>query len=348
MNELSRHIEILLLDNDCVIVPGFGGFVAHHIPAEYVSEDELFYPPQRTLGFNVQLQLNDSLLVQSYVEAYDISYPEAVKRIEKEVEEIKQIINQEGLYEFHGIGIVSKTMTDRYNFEPCAAGLPTPSLFALNSYSFGEVEQEEEAAEQVLQVETAPIAISTAEEKEEEPEMALEEETDGTIHIRLKTLRNVLAAAMVLLLFTFVSLPLGKGSSNALQCSVVDPSLISMLMKLDASALMTGAQKDVNAADSTKALTVEKKTAEEKTEKKVAEESYYTIVLASKVSRSGAEALVDKLKKKGLTEAAIYEHNTMRKVLYGKYTTKADADKAMSKLCEKEKTFEGVWVQEMN
>ena len=26
--ELQRHIEILLLDNDCVIVPDFGGFVA--------------------------------------------------------------------------------------------------------------------------------------------------------------------------------------------------------------------------------------------------------------------------------------------------------------------------------
>ena len=28
--ELERHIEILLLDNDCVIVPGLGGFMAHH------------------------------------------------------------------------------------------------------------------------------------------------------------------------------------------------------------------------------------------------------------------------------------------------------------------------------
>ena len=34
MNELSRHIEILLLSNDCVIVPCFGGCVAHHKVAE--------------------------------------------------------------------------------------------------------------------------------------------------------------------------------------------------------------------------------------------------------------------------------------------------------------------------
>ena len=29
VNRLERHIEILLLSNDCVIVPGFGGFMVH-------------------------------------------------------------------------------------------------------------------------------------------------------------------------------------------------------------------------------------------------------------------------------------------------------------------------------
>ena len=27
MIELARHIEILLLENDCVIIPDFGGFI---------------------------------------------------------------------------------------------------------------------------------------------------------------------------------------------------------------------------------------------------------------------------------------------------------------------------------
>ena len=33
MIELAQHIEVLLLENDCVIVPGFGGFIAHYAPA---------------------------------------------------------------------------------------------------------------------------------------------------------------------------------------------------------------------------------------------------------------------------------------------------------------------------
>ena len=99
MIELERHIEILLLSNDCVIVPGFGGFMAHHVDARYDEQENLFLPPQRTIGFNPQLTLNDSLLAQSYIEAYDISYPEALRRIEDEVRELRQHIECNGSYE---------------------------------------------------------------------------------------------------------------------------------------------------------------------------------------------------------------------------------------------------------
>lgn len=43
MIELAQHIEALLLENDCVIVPNFGGFVAHYAPATYVKEENLFF-----------------------------------------------------------------------------------------------------------------------------------------------------------------------------------------------------------------------------------------------------------------------------------------------------------------
>ena len=45
--------------------------MAHNISARYEEQEHLFLPPLRTLGFNPQLNINDSLLVQSYIEAYD-------------------------------------------------------------------------------------------------------------------------------------------------------------------------------------------------------------------------------------------------------------------------------------
>ena len=63
MIELARHIEILLLENDCVIVPELGGFIAHYQPAYYAESDNIYFPPMRTIGFNPQLTMNDGLLV---------------------------------------------------------------------------------------------------------------------------------------------------------------------------------------------------------------------------------------------------------------------------------------------
>ena len=83
MIELAQHIEVLLLENDCVIVPGFGGFIAHYAPAMRVAEENLFLPPTRTIGFNPQLTLNDGVLVQSYMAVYDTNFSDATKMVEK-------------------------------------------------------------------------------------------------------------------------------------------------------------------------------------------------------------------------------------------------------------------------
>ena len=106
MIELERHITKLLLTNDCVIVPDFGGFMTHHIDSIYDHDAKTFYPPLRTLGFNPQLKINDSLLVQSYVEVYDISYPEALTRIENDVTRLKGILAKNGEYELYGLGVI--------------------------------------------------------------------------------------------------------------------------------------------------------------------------------------------------------------------------------------------------
>ena len=81
MIELAQHIEVLLLENDCVIVPGFGGFIAHYAPAMRVAEENLFLPPTRTIGFNPQLTLNDGVLVQSYMAVYDTNFSDATKMV---------------------------------------------------------------------------------------------------------------------------------------------------------------------------------------------------------------------------------------------------------------------------
>ena len=206
--ELERHIEILLLSNDCVIVPGLGGFMAHHVDASYDEEDNLFLPPLRTLGFNPQLQLNDHLLVQSYIEAYDISYPEALRRIEEEVGELRQHIETTGTYELNDIGVLRLNNEGHYEFEPCEAGILTPEYYGLSSFGIRPLEglPQNKPADAIdakslakANKEPTPAGISDSISPEEE------KGEDKAIVIRMSWLRNVAAIAAAVIAFFIIA-----------------------------------------------------------------------------------------------------------------------------------------------
>lgn len=85
MNDLASHIEYLLLEHDCVMVPGLGAFLSHESPAAYDDVNSLFNPPSVTLGFNQALTLNDGLLVESVARRSGVSLEEARQLVETTV-----------------------------------------------------------------------------------------------------------------------------------------------------------------------------------------------------------------------------------------------------------------------
>lgn len=135
MIELAKHIEVLLLENDCVIVPGLGGFIAHNRTAIYKDETNEFCPPARTIGFNPQLTINDGLLAQSYMQAYNTDFPDATRKIEKVVTLLKEQLYQEGRVELKDIGILFYNIKGKYEFEPAANAFFTPCLYGLEKLS---------------------------------------------------------------------------------------------------------------------------------------------------------------------------------------------------------------------
>ena len=383
MNELSRHIEILLLSNDCVIVPGFGGFVAHHKVAEYDMEEKTFYPPRRVLGFNSQLVLNDSLLVQSYAEAYDLSYPEALRKIENEVEEIKQQIEIEGEYKFRGIGTVSKTAEGYYDFEPCVAGLVSPGLYGFTSYIMDAVngvadadgasdtedsaEKKQLSAAGVVTGETEVDVKDDAEDTEdvEDDEVEDEEEERG-IYVSYKKMWYAAAASLILLLLplAYNSLTVGRGSqsSNVIRGSVGDTGKevvskigegIDTFMKATNSEsvpvdTVNITEKTVKQEAAVEAVADTKVQAEKAGEvSKETVKGQYSIILASRVSKKGAEDFVKRLNRAGYKEASVYEDGSMRRVVYGSYGSEREAERALNVLKKKNETFAGTWVQKL-
>ena len=102
MNSLSQHIEQLIIQHDCVIVPGLGGFITYREAAHVVGNT--IYPPTKKVRFNHLLNYNDGLLCEKYMTSLRISYTESLDRITADVNEITSIIHHKGHYTLGQIG----------------------------------------------------------------------------------------------------------------------------------------------------------------------------------------------------------------------------------------------------
>ena len=213
--DLDRHIEILLLKSDCVIVPGLGGFVASHVAARYDAGDKMFIPPLRTLGFNPKLSVNDSLLVQSYSDAYDMSYPDALARIEKEVEELRQHVQNAGSYELNDIGVLSFNGDGNWEFRPCEAGILTPGLYGLSSFDMDMNTVPVAKGKDVLpDLTSVTFEINQdarkGTSKSDGTEPKRKTYGDKSVRIKISALRNFVAAVIAVVLFLALGTPLKK------------------------------------------------------------------------------------------------------------------------------------------
>ena len=335
MIELDRHIEILLLSNDCVIVPDLGGFMTHHIDARYDADDQMFLPPLRTLGFNPQLTMNDSLLVQSYIEAYDISYPEALRRIESEVEELKQHIAAAGYYELNDIGELSLNEEGKYIFSPCEAGILTPELYGLSSFEMKPIAKAEtiEEEKQEVQKETAPVLVDMTTDEEEDDERALV--------IKMSWIRNTVAVAAAVLAFFLMTTPVSNSNSTQMNMGGLNNPLLASKPQKPAT------KPDTTIKISPDTIAVNKAVAEVKKDSVIAqpeaEMTGYYIVLASHVSMKNAQAFVDELHKRGFNEAEIFIRNNVTRVICGHFNTQNAAYNRLNTVRDN-KGFEEAWV----
>lgn len=358
--EIERHIEILLLDNDCVIVPGLGGFTAHHVEARFDESDDVFLPPLRTLGFNQQLKINDSLLVQSYIEAYDISYPEALRRIEGEVEELRQRLANDGYYEMTDIGVLEMNEDGNIIFTPCEAGILTPELYGLSSFEMQPLMAEESTTSasstqvQKPNVEPTPITTTVFDQvgqKEETSENDAGQDTDTdedaekTICIKVSWLRNAgIAAAAALLLF-FVIFPIShSGLKNVNIGDFNGTSFFSKLMPKDSQMNNINISEiKASAKDSSRQSVKDSvKDSIKGIEPKVKSDTF-CIVLASCIPQKNAERYVEQLHKKGFDKAYAMVNNKMVRVIYGNYTSETDAYNDLQKIRSKDE-FEQAWI----
>jgi hypothetical protein len=140
--QLSRSIEKLLYQHECVTIPQFGAFLTRSFGAK-IDYKGLFYPPRKEVNFNQLLLANDGVLAHFIAQKENISYESALRNIEKEVRNWRKRLLTQNLL-FPGLGKVQLNQDkkiqfiplDKVNFELKSFGLYTyerrPILKTLN------------------------------------------------------------------------------------------------------------------------------------------------------------------------------------------------------------------------
>ncbi len=316
MFRLDRHIELLLLRCDCVILPGFGGFVKHHVSARV--DGRILLPPSETVGFNPQLTMNDSLLVQSYVEAYDYSFPEALSVVEGEIGQLRDKLRDDGRFEFRSVGTLTLTENGTLEFEPVAEGIVTPYLFGLAA------------------IDTARSAcFLSGDEKPEQPvsagnpEAGEDEAADDYVVIKIprRTLRWATAACIALMLVASVPF-IGKNVNTRELTSGINLDFIGNWFARDAAEEPAPQAVATTVAPATKPAAIEPDSVAAPES-----EGQFTVVLASRISTSNARRFIERLAESGISAEQMGEGKDLR-VVSGRFATLDEAQQARRELSE--------------
>lgn len=379
MKELARHIEVLLLENDCVIVPGLGGFIAHNKAAEFKDSANVFCPPVRTIGFNPQLIINDGLLAQSYMQAYDTDFPDASRKIESVVSQIKDSLYKNGQAELENIGTLYYTMAGVYGFEPYQNAFFSPSLYGLGSFSISPLSElkpvKETAVEPRIMIETVPSCEEDIKEKAKQR------------HIIKRMAEHAVGIAAAVILFFVLSVPVENtyldnssyaslGAETMLDAirskSMATTSLetkdikqnnatnrrnnVNTLRPVAVKSVKVEkaepkASKEVKASPAvakkevvkTEAVKAETKGTKEVQKSNTVQNKGLFVIVASLQTMQDAEKELAKFKKQGYNEATILASDNRYRIALYRFTDKSKAYEKINEL-RKDEQFKTAWL----
>ncbi|KAF0197334.1 MAG: cell division protein [Bacteroidetes bacterium] len=139
---LEKYISKLLFEHDCVIVPGFGGFIANYTPAGIHPVHHTFSPPSRNLAFNSILSNNDGLLADAIKNDLKITFTDATNLISAEVGQMMQKLENREKVSLAHIGVLTYNREKNIQFTPDHSFNYNPDSFGLTTFSSPAIKRE--------------------------------------------------------------------------------------------------------------------------------------------------------------------------------------------------------------
>jgi nucleoid DNA-binding protein len=138
---LDKYIRELLLQHDCVILPGLGGFVANYKPAEFDGSQKTALPPSRQILFNPNLVYNDGLLFAHVSKETDYGYKEVQAMAEVYFKTIKYEVGKGLKFTIEDLGYFFFNKARKIEFEQESADNLLLASYGLSYLNYKEFDR---------------------------------------------------------------------------------------------------------------------------------------------------------------------------------------------------------------
>jgi hypothetical protein len=132
--KIENYIAQLLYRYQCVTVPGFGAFLTEIQSAQLVESAHSFFPPKKLISFNAFLKNNDGLLANHIAQTEKTSYEYAVSAIQYEVFNWKKTLQETGIFSIKNVGDFRLNADSNLIFTPSEQTNYLSSSFGLSPF----------------------------------------------------------------------------------------------------------------------------------------------------------------------------------------------------------------------
>lgn len=307
----------MFLDYDCVIIPGFGGFVCNERPAWYDDDKEEMVPPSRDVLFNPNLTHNDGLLAQEIIRSAGLSFSEAMKLAKEEAAFITAELLGGNQVAIQGVGRLYAGEDGVNRFTPDAELVRT-----LNSFGHSRI----------------PLAKLQAKQIEKPLNKPEEQQKKETVVFPVQPLSRRISRAAAIL-----ALPLAAGAiiggtylatdndskSTLLSLFPSPEAIISSFSPSESSVLIDLESVTIEETDELKIDYIEETAVEEITP---TPQINFLIVGGAFAIEENAHSLAEELRKEGYFPTLHYQkHNKLYLVALGEFTEERTARVEMAK-----------------
>ena len=172
---LSKMVKELILDNDKVVLPGFGAFVAEIVPSTFSDKGYTINPPYRKLYFRARTE-DDNMLIKFYADSNNVELAVADKVIRDFISEMKTVLFARKTVVFPGLGRLRATKENAVFFVADEDMDIYPEGFGLEPISLKtHLETPQEISSAVAQLKAIVDApVVEPESTDAEPELVVE------------------------------------------------------------------------------------------------------------------------------------------------------------------------------